>query len=228
VDDILAASSRELPGNTGDKVTGSRITTMEKIEEQRDRTGARYGMWFFLFTEILFFGGMFILYSVFRAKYAQDFHAAAAEENLLLGSINTAVLLTSSLSIALSISALKNGDYRLSRLLQTATILMGLAFLVIKYFEWTAKISKGIYPDSPVLLKMSGGQILFFGLYYVMTGLHGLHVLIGVCVISFMVYFTRTGDITRENFSKLENTGLYWHFVDIVWIYLFPLFYLIT
>lgn len=201
---------------------------MEKSEEQRDRTGAKYGMWFFLFTEILFFGGMFILYSIFRAKYALDFHAAAAEENLLLGSINTAVLLTSSLSIALSISALKKGDYRLSVLLQTATILMGLAFLVIKYFEWTAKISKGIYPDSPVLLKMSGGEILFFGLYYVMTGLHGLHVLIGVAVIGFMVYFTRTGNITSENFSKLENTGLYWHFVDIVWIYLFPLFYLIT
>ena len=201
---------------------------MEKSEEQRDRTGAKYGMWFFLFTEILFFGGMFILYSVYRAKYAQDFHAAAAEENLLLGSVNTAVLLTSSLSIALSISALKKGDYRLSMRLQTATVLMGLTFLVIKYFEWTAKIAKGIYPDSPVLLKMSGGEILFFGLYYVMTGLHGLHVLIGVVVISFMVYFTRTGDITSENFSKLENTGLYWHFVDIVWIYLFPLFYLIT
>lgn len=201
---------------------------MGESGEQRDRTGAKYGMWFFLFTEILFFGGMFILYSVFRAKYAQDFHAAAAEENLLLGSINTAVLLTSSLSIALSISALKKGDCGLSMRLQTATILMGLAFLVIKYFEWTAKISKGIYPDSPELLKMSGGQILFFGLYYVMTGLHGLHVLIGVVVISFMVYFTRTGDITSENFSKLENTGLYWHFVDIVWIYLFPLFYLIT
>ena len=201
---------------------------MEKAEQQRDRTGAKYGMWFFLFTEILFFGGMFILYSVYRAKYAQDFHTAAAEENLLLGSINTAVLLTSSLAIAISISALKKGDYRLSMRLQSATVLMGLAFLVIKYFEWTAKISKGIYPDSPVLLKMSGGEILFFGLYYVMTGLHGLHVLIGVVVISFMLYFTKTGDITRENFSKLENTGLYWHFVDIVWIYLFPLFYLIT
>lgn len=201
---------------------------MRKSGEQRDRTGARYGMWFFLFTEILFFGGMFILYSIYRAKYAHDFHAAAAEEILLLGSINTAVLLTSSLAIAISISALKKGDYRLSIWLQTATILMGLAFLVIKYFEWTAKIEKGIYPDSPVLLKMSGGQILFFGLYYVMTGLHGLHVLIGVIVISFMVYFTKTGDVTRENYSKLENTGLYWHFVDIVWIYLFPLFYLIT
>ena len=201
---------------------------MEKVEQQRDRTGAKYGMWFFLFTEILFFGGMFLLYSIFRAEYARDFHTAAAEENLLLGSINTAVLLTSSLAIAVSISALKKGDYRLSMRLQTVTVLMGLAFLAVKYFEWTAKISKGIYPDSPVLLKMSGGQILFFGLYYVMTGLHGLHVLIGVVLIGFMVYFTKTGDITSENYSKLENTGLYWHFVDIVWIYLFPLFYLIT
>lgn len=201
---------------------------MEKTEEQRDRTGARYGMWLFLFTEIFFFGGMFILYSVYRAKYALDFHAAAAEENLLLGSINTAVLLTSSLSIAVSISALKRGDYRLSIRLQTATAVMGLAFLIIKYFEWTAKISKGIYPDSPVLLKMSGGRILFFGLYYVMTGLHGLHVLIGIVVIGFMVFFTRLGNITRENYSKLENAGLYWHLVDVVWIYLFPLFYLVT
>lgn len=201
---------------------------IEKSGEQRDQTGAKYGMWFFLFTEILFFGGMFILYSVFRAKYTQDFHLAAGEENLLLGSLNTAVLLTSSLSIALSISALKKENYRLSVQLQTATVLMGLIFLVIKYFEWTAKISKGIYPDSPVLLKMSAGQILFFGLYYVMTGLHGLHVLIGIVVISFMIYFTKTGNITSGNFSKLENTGLYWHFVDIVWIYLFPLFYLIT
>lgn len=185
-------------------------------------------MWLFLFTEILFFGGMFILYSVFRAEYARDFHAAAAEENLLLGSINTAVLLTSSLSIALSISAVKKGRYRLAMLLEVATILMGIAFLCIKYFEWTAKIAKGIYPDSPVLLKMGPGQILFFGLYYVMTGIHGIHVFIGVCVIAFMAYFTVTGNITRDNFSKIENAGLYWHFVDIVWIYLFPLFYLIT
>ncbi len=201
---------------------------MEQTIEQKDRLGAKYGMWFFLFTEILFFGGMFILYSVFRAKYAGDFHAAAAEENLLLGSINTAVLLTSSLSIALSISAVKRGSYRLATLLQVATILMGIAFLCIKYIEWTTKITKGIYPDSPVLLKMAPGEILFFGLYYVMTGIHGIHVFVGVCVISFMVYFTVTGNINRENFSKIENTGLYWHFVDIVWIYLFPLFYLIT
>ncbi|MGE5299480.1 MAG: cytochrome c oxidase subunit 3 family protein [Acidobacteriota bacterium] len=201
---------------------------MVQTEKQRDRIGAKYGMWLFLFTEILFFGGMFLLYSVYRSKYPVEFHASAAEENLLLGSINTAILLTSSLFIAVAISAVKKGNYRLSVILQAATILMGIAFLGIKAVEWSEKIARGIYPNSPVLDKMSMGEILFFGLYYVMTGIHGIHVLIGVCVIAFMVYFTLTGNITRENFSKIENTGLYWHFVDIVWIYLFPLFYLIT
>ncbi len=193
-----------------------------------DYTGKKIGMWFFLFTELLFFGGMFLLYAVYRYRYPQDFHTAAMEENLAIGSINTAILLTSSLSIALSISAIKKGKRSLSALLQVITVLFGIAFLVNKYFEWTEKIFRGIYPNSPVLLQQSKGEILFFGLYYVMTGIHGLHVLIGVIVISCMVVFTRRAVITREKFSKLENTGLYWHFVDIVWIYLFPLFYLIT
>jgi len=201
------------------------------VSEERgriDKMGKKMGMWFFLFTEILFFGGMFLLYSIYRYKYAQDFHSGAAEENIVLGTINTVILLTSSFTIALSIAVVKKGKNIQSSLLQGATILMGVAFLVIKYFEWTAKIDIGIYPDSPVLLKLAKGEILFFGLYYVMTGLHGLHVLIGVVVISFMVYFTRRETINRENYARLENTGLYWHFVDIVWIYLYPLFYLIT
>ncbi|MDA8433628.1 MAG: cytochrome c oxidase subunit 3 family protein [Nitrospiraceae bacterium] len=201
---------------------------MGAAEGQRDRIGAKYGMWFFLFTEILFFGGMFILYAVYRSKYPAEFHASAGEENLLLGSINTAVLLTSSLFMAVAISAVKKGSYRLSVVFQAATILMGLAFLAIKAVEWYEKVARGIYPNSLVLDKMKMGEILFFGLYYVMTGIHGVHVFIGVCVISFMVYFTLTGNVTQENYSKIENTGLYWHFVDIVWIYLFPLFYLIT
>jgi cytochrome c oxidase subunit 3 len=193
-----------------------------------DYAGKKMGMWFFLFTEILFFGGMFLLYSIFRYKYAQDFHSAAAEENIILGTINTVILLTSSFTIALSISAIKKGEKVSSIILQLATILMGVVFLIIKYFEWSAKITMGIYPDSPVLLALSKGEILFFGLYYVMTGLHGLHVLVGVVVISFMLYFTRRETINRENYARLENTGLYWHFVDIVWIYLYPLFYLVT
>ena len=115
-------------------------------------------MWFFLFTEILFFGGMFLLYSIFRYRFPEDFHAAAAEENLLLGTVNTAILLTSSLCIALSISAIRRGERFSSSWLQLVTIVMGVAFLVIKYFEWTAKIDIGIYPDSPVLLKMAAAR----------------------------------------------------------------------
>ena len=190
-----------------------------EIGTYRSPRGKKIGMWLFLFTELLFFGGMFLLYSVFRSKYAQDFHGPLPEENLLLGSINTVILLTSSFAIALSISALRKAR-TVVLLLQTRDHPLGLAFLVIKYFEWTAKIAIGFYPDSPVLLKMGKGEILFFGLYYVMTGLHGLHVLLGVVVIAFMLCFTLTGNDQPGEFSELENTGLYWHFVDIVWIYL--------
>lgn len=193
-----------------------------------DYTGKKIGMWLFLFTELLFFGGMFLLYSVFRSQYPAEFHSAAQEENLLLGSVNTTILLTSSFTIAVAIAAIRKGNKILSLYMQTATIMFGICFLIIKYFEWSAKISKGIYPDSPTLLNRGKGDILFFSLYYVMTGIHGIHVLIGVIAIAIMFVYTRRGVIDRDNFAKLENTGLYWHFVDIVWIYLFPLFYLIT
>jgi cytochrome c oxidase subunit 3 len=193
-----------------------------------DYEGKKIGMWMFLFTELLFFGGMFLLYSVFRYRFAADFHTAAQNENIVLGSVNTFMLLTSSFAIALAISAMRKGKNRLSSFLQLATIGMGITFLIIKYFEWGTKINQGLYPNSPVLLQKSQGEILFFGLYYVMTGIHGLHVFIGIIVITFMLVFTVRKKITMEDSIKLENTGLYWHFVDIIWIYLFPLFYLIT
>jgi cytochrome c oxidase subunit 3 len=193
-----------------------------------DYAGKKIGMWLFLFTELLFFGGMFLLYAVYRSRYPAEFHSAAQEENLLLGSINTMVLLSSSLTIAVAISAIKKGNRQLSTLMQVVTILFAGCFLIIKYFEWGAKISKGIYPNSPILLAQEKGDILFFGLYFVMTGIHGLHVLLGIIVIAVMLFYTRRRVLDKDNFAKLENTGLYWHFVDIVWIYLFPLFYLIT
>jgi cytochrome c oxidase subunit III len=193
-----------------------------------DYSGKKLGMWLFLYTELLFFGGMFLLYSIFRYQYAQDFHHAAAEENRVLGSINTLLLLTSSLTMALSITAIKKGNIKLSVILQGLTVVLGLIFLADKYFEWGAKISLGLYPNSPTLLKKSHGEVLFFGLYFLMTGIHGLHVAIGIVVITFMLTFTLKKKITGENCVKLENTGLYWHFVDVIWIYLFPLFYLLT
>jgi len=196
--------------------------------QHRDYTGAKLGMWFFLFTEILLFGGMFLLYAVYREKFAADFHEAGKEMSLLLGAANTVILLTSSLTIALSISAIKQGQRTRSIALQAATILLGLVFLANKYFEWTGHIQHGLYPNAPELLARSHGTILFYGLYYVMTGIHGLHVVIGAGLIGFAMMLTIRGAITSADYIKLENTGLFWHLVDIIWIYLFPLFYLIT
>ena len=191
-------------------------------------TSPKLGMWLFLVTELLFFGGLFLLYSVYRSMYMQAFHSAAMEENIVLGTANTIILITSSLTMALSIAAIRRGEKKMSSVFQVMTVLLGALFLVNKYFEWGAKISHGIYPGSPLMLQTDKGEVLFYSLYYVMTGIHGLHVIIGIGVILAMLLFTRREKITSESFVKLENTGLYWHFVDIVWIYLFPLFYLIT
>ena len=197
-------------------------------EEHRDDTGSKIGMWLFLFTEILLFGGMFLLYSVYRSKNPLDFHQAAFELSTVAGTINTLILITSSLTMALSISAIQKGDKKLSKAFLIMTIIFGLLFLVIKYFEWGAKFQHGIYPNSPELLDREQGEILFFSLYFIMTGLHGLHVLIGIFLLSFMLFFMVRETIGQNDFIKLENSGLYWHLVDIVWIFLFPLFYLVT
>jgi len=194
----------------------------------RDDYGARMGMWLFLFTELILFGGMFLVYSVYRFTNQAEFHLAATELNTIIGTFNTAILLTSSLTMALSITAIQKDNRTLSIFFQLLTILLGLFFMVNKYFEWSAKINHGLFPGSEELLAKSSGEILFFGLYYVMTGLHGLHVLVGMVLIAAMAGFTSRGIITHDNYVKLENTGLYWHLVDIIWIFLFPLFYLIT
>jgi cytochrome c oxidase subunit 3 len=194
----------------------------------RDNIGARMGMWLFLFTELILFGGMFFLYAVYRFMNQEDFHIAAKELNTLVGTFNTAILLTSSLTMALSITAIQKRNRNLSIFFQVLTIILALGFMVNKYFEWTAKFHHGIFPGSEELLSQNSGQILFFGLYYVMTGLHGLHVLIGMVLIGVMTRFTVKGIINPDSYVKLEAAGLYWHLVDIIWIFLFPLFYLIT
>ncbi|HUJ17052.1 MAG TPA: cytochrome c oxidase subunit 3 family protein [Nitrospirota bacterium] len=195
--------------------------------QHRDYAGAKLGMWFFLFTEILLFGGMFLVYAEYRQLNTADFHEAGREMNVLIGAINTIILLTSSLTMVLAISAIKRGKKAASLLLQAATVLLGIGFLVNKYFEWSDHIRHGFYPDSPQLLAMSHGKILFFGLYYVMTGIHALHVIIGMSVITFILVLTLRGAVTSADYVKLENAGLFWHLVDVIWIYLFPLFYLI-
>ena len=198
------------------------------FEETRDDTGAKLGMWLFILSELILFGGMFILYATYRYKNPADFHHASKELDVILGTLNTIILLTSSLCIAASISAVRKGERKLSMYLLMATMALGLVFLVNKGFEWTTKIEHGIYPNSPALLARPKGEILFFGLYYIMTGLHGLHVLVGVCVFSVMLVLFVKDKLNQRRFIPLENSGLYWHLVDIIWIFLYPLFYLIT
>ncbi len=198
------------------------------FEEIGDYTGAKLGMWLFLLSEIFLFGGMFILYSAYRYKNPVAFHHASQELEVILGTLNTLILLTSSLTMAVSISALQKAQNRLSRWLLVATMILGLFFLINKGIEWGTKIDHGIYPGSVNLLSRPKGEILFFGLYYVMTGLHGLHVLVGVGVLLAMLILLRQGKMNQTRFVPLENSGLYWHLVDIIWIFLFPLFYLIT
>jgi cytochrome c oxidase subunit III len=203
------------------------VTTTVLEHKHRDDVGSRMGLWLFLFSELILFGGMFIIYAVYRFKYPLEFRLAAEELDPLIGTVNTLILLTSSLTVAMSITAIQEGRKNLSLSLVGLTIIFAAVFLVNKYFEWSHKISLGIYPQSPDLVNKPPGEILYFGLYYVMTGLHAFHVIIGMAVLAVMFGFIATGKINQHSFVRLEAGGLYWHLVDIIWIFLFPLFYLI-
>lgn len=205
----------------------SSVQEIQEVHIHRDDFGSKMGMWLFLFTEILLFGGLFILYAGYRFIYSEGFAAAATELDVLLGTINTVILLTSSLTVVLAIVALQKENKKLSLFFLWVTVLCGLIFLVNKYFEWGAKFHHGVYPKGPALQNMSEGEVMYFGLYFVMTGLHGLHIVVGLIFIGYVMRQIQKDFITSINFQKLENSGLYWHLVDIIWIFLFPLFYLI-
>jgi cytochrome c oxidase subunit 3 len=203
-----------------------RITDVK--EEKGDYQGSKLGMWIFLFTEMLLFSGLFLLYSAYRSRYSGDFHIAAAGMDKVIGTLNTVVLLTSSLTMVYAISSIKSGKKKISLVFQLLTVALGLLFLFNKFIEWSAKFRHGIYPGSHELLEKAKGEVIYYGLYFFMTGLHGLHVLAGIILIAITCVLTSKGRISSDRFIVLENTGLYWHFVDIVWVYLFPLFYLIS
>jgi cytochrome c oxidase subunit III len=192
----------------------------------RDYEGAKLGMWLFLFTEILLFGGLFILYSAYRARYPLEFHDGGQHLNAVIGVLNTVILLTSSLTVVLSISAIQKGKRQAAIRYLTATIILGAVFLVNKAIEWSGEIHRGLYPNSTVLAQRPKGDQIFFGLYYSMTGLHGLHVFAGIALMSIMLVFIARRKISGDDYYKLENAGLYWHLVDVIWIFLLPLFYL--
>ena len=200
----------------------------KSIEIHRDDLASKTGMWFFLLTEMLLFGGLFVVYSVYRYRNAQAFHLAAQELSVVIGTINTIILLISSTTIAMSITAIQKKNKKLALLLLLTTILLGIAFLVNKYFEWGEHIKEHIYPGSAILALRGHGDVLFYGLYFFMTGLHALHIIIGLVFIGVITVKILRNKINSTNFVLLENSGLYWHLVDLVWIFLFPLFYLIT
>jgi cytochrome c oxidase subunit III len=202
-------------------------TSAESHDQHYDPVGIRFGMWIFLFTEILLFGGLFIVYAVYRFANSEAFHDASDNLSVLHGAINTVVLLTSSLTVAYSITAIQKGQTRRSFLLLMATILLAGVFLVIKYFEWKAKYDYGLFPGMEGFLEMPVGQKQFFNLYFFMTGLHAVHVIIGMLLLGIIAWHIRKGTINQQRYVYLENSGLYWHIVDVIWIFLFPLLYLI-
>lgn len=201
---------------------------MTDIHLHRDDEASKIGMWLFIFTELLLFGGLFIAYSVYRFKNPDSFHLAAEELNRSVGLINTIILLISSATIAMSHTAVQLGKIKQSKFLISITIILAIVFLINKYFEWGAKFEHQLYPGSSYLMELSQGEILFFGLYFAMTGLHALHIIIGLVLMFVVLIKIYSGKITHDNNVLLENSGLYWHLVDIIWIFLFPLFYLIT
>ena len=202
-------------------------STVISAHQHRDDEGTKIGMWLFLFTELILFGGLFLLYAVYRFKHPEEFRLAAAELDTFIGTVNTIILLTSSLTVVLALTALQEGKKYLSLIFLGTTLLLAIGFLVNKYFEWSHKFAVGLYPQSPELLNKPQGEILYFALYYVMTGLHALHVIIGMTILAVMMGMIMRGTINQHSYVRLEAGGLYWHLVDIIWIFLFPLFYLI-
>ena len=196
--------------------------------EHYDPQASKFGMWLFLFTEILLFGGLFIVYSTYRYLYGDAFHLAARELDLTMGTINSIVLLISSTTVSMAISSLQKGNSKLSGRFIIVTIVLGIVFLINKYLEWGVKIGHGLYPGSEQLAGFGFGDTLFFGLYFAMTGLHALHMIIGIALWGVAYAFVKNGKTSQHRPTMVENTGLYWHLIDVIWIFLFSLFYLIT
>jgi len=195
--------------------------------EHRDDTGARFGMWLFLYTEVILFSGLFILYAMAAYKFPEKYAEASHMLNIYFGTINTVVLLTSSLTIALAVTAIQRNKIKQTLTLCYITIALAVVFLINKYFEWSAEIDHGIYPGSDHLAELGPGISAFFNLYYFTAGLHGLHILIGGTFIGIVAILIAKGKVTSERYTLFENSALYWHLVDLVWIFLFPLYYLI-
>lgn len=197
------------------------------MEKAIDKTGIKLGMWIFLYSEIILFGGLFVLYAVYFHDFPGDFAEGGKELDRIIGTANTLILLISSFTVAASITAIQRKRKGASIGLLVFSILCGAVFLVNKYFEWGTKFHHDLYPNSERLLDGDPGFNIFFSLYYTITGLHGLHVIFGMVLLFISLVLVIRDRITDQRYVMLENSGLYWHLVDMIWIFVFPLFYLV-
>jgi cytochrome c oxidase subunit III len=199
----------------------------DSLAQQRET--ATLGMWVFLVTEMMFFGGLFLAYVVFRWSYPRDFEAGSRELDIVLGTTNTTVLIASSLTMALAVRAAQTGRRAGIVLFLSLTMVLGSVFLGIKGIEYHHKFVEGLVPGPGFHFPGPEGRhaLLFFALYFCLTGLHALHMIVGIGVLVVMLAMGARGRFGPHDHNAIECAGLYWHFVDIVWIFLFPLLYLI-
>ena len=197
------------------------------VDFNNDYEASKLGFWLFLFTELMLFGAMFLVFAFFFYKLPNDFVIASKSLNIILGGINTFILLLSTYFMGMSLVHLRNNHLRKTKINIYITIVLATLFLLIKYFEWMTEINHGIYPDSGTLNALKDGEILFFGLYFTMTGFHGLHIIIGILLMLWLLALIKKETITHKKYVILENVALYWDLVHLVWVFLFPLFYII-
>ena len=200
--------------------------------EAQQKDASTLGMWIFLITEVMFFGGLFLAYTVYRHLYSQIFAIASTTLNVYIGAANTVVLLCSSLTMVLAVRAAQLGQKKAIIVFLILTLILGGVFLGVKAYEWNEKYQEHHIPGPSFHLEgvspdQQGHAQLFFSLYFAMTGLHALHMIIGAGLLTYLILEARKGRYTAEYNTPVDLIGLYWHFVDIIWIFLFPLLYLI-
>jgi cytochrome c oxidase subunit 3 len=201
--------------------------------EAQQKNAATFGMWLFLITEIMFFGGMFAVYTVYRSWYPDVFAIASSSLNEIIGALNTGVLLLSSFTMVMAVRAGQLGQRKAIVIFLVLTLLFGGIFLGVKAYEWNEKFVEHHIPGQAafhldgVRAEDQGHAQLFFSIYFAMTGLHALHMVIGVAILLILIVQARKGRFSASYYTPVDVAGLYWHFVDIIWIFLFPLLYLI-
>jgi cytochrome c oxidase subunit 3 len=194
--------------------------------QARQQEAYAFGLWCFLASELMFFSALFLGYAVVRHLHIQGFDTGARETNAVFGTVNTVVLMTSSLTMAIAERAAEQDRGKLARIMLTATLLLGLTFLVVKGFEYREDLDKHLFPGRAFAIPLQGAQ-LFFAFYWVMTGVHAAHLTIGLGVVGRLLGLSLKHELS-EHRASVQTTTLYWHLVDVIWVVLYPLFYLVN